>query len=77
VDSLQIEAANFLKQSPQTFGQPQKDQVKANITAISDELHTLNNEGVTGITNQGSLKTINGLIAEAVAATNLVIALVQ
>jgi hypothetical protein len=37
----------------------------------------LNNEGVTGITNQGSLKTINGLIAEAVAATNLVIALVQ
>jgi len=73
VDALQIQAAGFLRQSPNNFGASQKQVITANVSAIAQELQTLNSTGVTGIKDKASLSTVNTALANLTGWVSVVL----
>jgi hypothetical protein len=75
VEVLEINAANFLQKTPNTFGETQKQFVTAQMNAILQELRQAIPEGLLAVKNANSQKQLNTLLAEVQAAVNLVLAL--
>ena len=71
VDQLEQVAAEYLQQTPKTFGQPQKDKVKALVAQIGNELNDLANLNYFGTGTKA-----RQYIGEALAAFNLALTLV-
>lgn len=71
VDQLEQAAAEYLQQTPKTFGQPQKDKVKAMVAKIGNELNDLANLNYFGTGTKA-----RQYIGEALAAFNLALSLV-
>jgi len=71
VDQLEQAAAEYLQQTPKTFGQPQKDKVKALVAQIGNELNDLANLNYFGTGTKA-----RQYIGEALAAFNLALTLV-
>jgi hypothetical protein len=70
VDQLEQAAAEYLQQTPKTFGQPQKDKVKALVAQIGNELNDLANLNYFGTGTKA-----RQYIGEALAAFNLALSL--
>lgn len=77
VDQVEIQAVQYLKAQPSTFGTSQKTTIKLYVQQIAQELLTLNSIGATGIKNPDSQKAVNSLLTEISTAANLVLSLTQ
>jgi hypothetical protein len=77
VDQLEQAAAEYLKATPKTFGQPQKEKVKSSLTEIATELNSLNEAGLLNVKNSKSKNNVSQFLAEAIAALNLALSFTQ
>lgn len=73
VDVLELNAKNLLEKTPKAFSASEKQFLQMQMNSILDELKQVNTQGTTGIKNQQSLSTINGIISELQATANLVL----
>jgi hypothetical protein len=69
IDQIQLAASDLLKQQPQAFGQPQKQQIALYMNLITGEIEKLNAAGATGTKNPETVKQFNDLLT---SLTNLV-----
>lgn len=72
---LQEDSAKYLATVPQTFGQPTKDKLKSNMTAISALIQDMNTRGITGIKNADSAKSINAQISQLILSASVLLSL--
>jgi hypothetical protein len=77
VDQLEQAAAEYLQQTPKTFGATQKDKVKSFVTQIGNELNDLLNTGSFGVKSSGAKGQVTQYIGEALAAFNLALSFTQ
>lgn len=75
IDEAQLAASAILKQTPNNFSASAKTQVQALMQQIAAQISTLNTQGVTGIKDPTSLKTISGLITQITSAAALILSL--
>lgn len=71
VDQLELAASDYLKSTPEYFGQPQKDKIRGMLNDIAGELEGLNVQSLAGIKNADTKKEVTTLVAELVATLNL------
>jgi hypothetical protein len=76
IAQYEIEAVQFLQQQPKSFGAPQQQKLKSELSLISDELATLNSIGsLPGIKSAGTQSTVGQIIAEITGTANLILGL--
>lgn len=75
VDEFQLAASTILKASPNTFSASTKLQVQTLLQQISQQLVTLNSNGVVGIKNPTTQQQVGSLLTNISAAVALILSL--
>ena len=77
VDQLELAASDYLRSTPEYFGQPQKDKIRGMLNDIAGELEGLNVQSLAGIKNAQTKQQVSNLVAELVATLNLALSFAQ
>ncbi len=77
IDQVQLAASDLLKQQPQAFGQPQKQQIALYMNLITGDLEKLNAAGTTGVKNPDTAKQLNDLLSSLANLVKITLALTQ
>lgn len=75
VAQLQLAGSTILKAAPGTFSDSTKSQIQSLLQQISQQLVTLNTEGVTGIKNPSSQQQVTQLLGNITATVTLILGL--
>jgi len=75
IDQIQLAASDLLKQQPQAFGQPQKQQIAIYMNLITGEIEKLNAAGATGTKNPDTVKQFNDLLTNLSNLVKITLAL--
>jgi hypothetical protein len=77
VDQLELAASDYLRSTPEYFGQPQKDKIRGMLNDIAGELEGLNVQSLASIKNAQTKQEVSNLVTELVATLNLALSFAQ
>ena len=75
IDQIQLAASQMLRQAPQAFGQPQKQQIELYMQLATNEVQKLNSAAALNVKNTQSQQQLNDLISNLANLVKITLAL--